>query len=737
MKIEIKAVGKSYSLAGQHVRKVLENVSFSFEETGLYFIIGKSGSGKSTLLNIISGLESPTEGTVEYDGVDVTDRSETKVVNCYRNMIGFVFQDDNLFYEISVVDNLNFFQKDPSVSESILRRLNLWDVRTTKVKFLSGGEQARLAVACSLVRNSEVLILDEPTGSLDEKNRLIIYELLRELCRERLIIVATHDEKSACKFADALIGLKDGQIKLNTLKTIPQTKPKKTTGEWRLNHSILWKYIMKNAAVMKTKALFLLLIAFFAAVGIGLTSTIVFPNYKGTVEKILQRSPDLDFFRLVNSDYTDSGVLNDQLKNVSSTLYWRSLEIEKENSSLDLIIVDRPFDYKKMQISDLPFGEIWITDTVAKKFNLSAGEDFVIDYPLLNYRIGKIIPTGVEAEENGSAHSYFKVFVSAATYRFAPRTDLAQVRFSSGSESLHLTAVNAGLLPVDNLLSGRWPKRPDEVAVPLNSLTSDGRGGYFLNTVSPDDPKTILDNFNESGQLDLCGQLVGLAIDSAVSLTNLKVVGVTESESLMVFLAPDQLTLFSGEYESNFGFETDRKGLKKMSRFLLKSEITPMAGLNYETQGEFSFSKDFLVAKRVFVEYKTLGIATMVIMGVLLFLAVVIYTSFKIDGTSLLKLRTKGLKPQSTFLIAGISVSLVPIIGIMLAIPVIYRFEPFLSSYLIQKDELKYFSVISAGYGEVCTLMIVAVIIFLIATVLTSIRFGRKELGIYRKKHSI
>ncbi len=183
---------------------IFKNLNFDLPEIGLVVFLGKSGSGKSTFLSLLSNKLQPVEGKI----------------NGIENNIGIVFQSSLLLNYLSVFDNvalplyLNGKRKEEVNKEikEVLKLVHLEEFIQKDITKLSGGEKMRVSLARALISNSKSILLDEPTGQLDEKNALEIYRLLKELSKDHLIILVTHDEKNATLFADYIYRLKDGNF---------------------------------------------------------------------------------------------------------------------------------------------------------------------------------------------------------------------------------------------------------------------------------------------------------------------------------------------------------------------------------------------------------------------------------------------------------------------------------------------------------------------------------------------
>jgi len=222
--IELINVSKSYYIKNKKIA-ALNNVSISFPNNGLIFITGKSGSGKTTLLNVIGGLDTFDSGSFKFQGNIISDFNENSWSKYRNSYVGYIFQDDNLLEEFNVYENISLplgFQRNIPIDESISKALDevgLKDYEARKINELSGGQKQRVAIARSLVKQSKVLLADEPTGSLDSETSEDIFKLLKRLSKTQLIIVVSHDISSAEKYGDEIIEIKDGNIIKNTKTT--------------------------------------------------------------------------------------------------------------------------------------------------------------------------------------------------------------------------------------------------------------------------------------------------------------------------------------------------------------------------------------------------------------------------------------------------------------------------------------------------------------------------------------
>ena len=202
--ITIKNLNKSY---GEKV--LFDNYNLEIPDKSFVIINGESGRGKTTLLNMIGGLEKPDSGEICIDGIELTSLKNKK--DFYKETVGFLFQNFALLENKTVRQNLSMIKKDTRTDctiEQAIRRVGLEKELDKKVYKLSGGEQQRVALARLMVKKCSVILADEPTGSLDEKNAETVIQILRELNEMgKTVIIVTHSQK--------LVDSEDFVVRLN------------------------------------------------------------------------------------------------------------------------------------------------------------------------------------------------------------------------------------------------------------------------------------------------------------------------------------------------------------------------------------------------------------------------------------------------------------------------------------------------------------------------------------------
>lgn len=215
--IELINVTKTYRMKSGEI-KALDEVSLGLPVIGMVFVLGKSGCGKSTLLNVLGGLDEITSGEILIDGISMTDYHAKDYDNYRNRYIGFIFQEYNLIDGFNVGKNISLAlelqqNKDKHrVIENVLEQVKLAGFYNRKINELSGGQKQRVAIARALVKDPRIILADEPTGNLDSATAEEIFGLLKELSRDRLILVVSHDRENAEQYADRIIELKDGEV---------------------------------------------------------------------------------------------------------------------------------------------------------------------------------------------------------------------------------------------------------------------------------------------------------------------------------------------------------------------------------------------------------------------------------------------------------------------------------------------------------------------------------------------
>jgi putative ABC transport system ATP-binding protein len=218
--LELREIEKSYPQGGEMV-EVLHGVSLEIEPGKLVAIVGPSGSGKSTLLNLIGTLDVPSAGSLRFDGREIGSLGQKERSRFRAANLGFIFQFFNLLPGLTARQNVELAaaiaggekHRARARAGDLLDRVGLGEKTEAPARNLSGGQMQRVAIARALVNEPRLILADEPTGNLDQRNAHGILELLRQQTDEkRSVVMVTHDHDLAERYADQIISLVDGRV---------------------------------------------------------------------------------------------------------------------------------------------------------------------------------------------------------------------------------------------------------------------------------------------------------------------------------------------------------------------------------------------------------------------------------------------------------------------------------------------------------------------------------------------
>jgi len=272
--LQLKNIFKIYQM-GDATQTALKDVSVNFRDNEFVSILGQSGSGKTTLLNIIGGLDRYTSGDLIINGVSTKNYTDSDW-DTYRNhSIGFIFQSYNLIPHQTVLSNVEMALTLSGVSKkerreravAVLEKVGLTDHINKKPNQMSGGQMQRVAIARALINNPDILLADEPTGALDSETSIQIMDLLKEIAKDKLVVMVTHNPELAEKYSTRVVNLLDGKI-------ISDTDPCDITDETQ-NHETKNKVSMSFLTALslsfnnlKTKKARTILTSFAGSIGI-------------------------------------------------------------------------------------------------------------------------------------------------------------------------------------------------------------------------------------------------------------------------------------------------------------------------------------------------------------------------------------------------------------------------------------------------------------------------------------
>ena len=303
--LKLEGITKDYK-AGDGVVHALKGINLEFRRTEFVSILGHSGCGKTTMLNIIGGLDRYTDGDLSIDGVS-TKKYKDVDWDTYRNMkVGFVFQSYNLIQHLTILDNVAMAMTLSGVGLSERRRRAEEALRTVGLEGqlkklpnqLSGGQMQRVSIARAIVNNPEIILADEPTGALDSATSVQVMELLKDISRDKLVIMVTHNRELAEKYSTRIVSVKDGEIVDDTMPydgsdEIPAVtdfhatdkEKKKKLKKSSMSYSTAIKLSFKNLMTKKGRTLMTSIAGSIGIIGVCLVLAIS-NGFSGYVENL-------------------------------------------------------------------------------------------------------------------------------------------------------------------------------------------------------------------------------------------------------------------------------------------------------------------------------------------------------------------------------------------------------------------------------------------------------------------
>ena len=344
--LKLKNIKKDYK-TGDFVQHALKGVDLTFRENEFVAVLGPSGSGKTTLLNIIGGLDRYDSGDLIIDGKS-TKKFKDKDWDAYRNhAIGFVFQSYNLIGHISVLENVEMGMTLSGVSSaerrkkalSLLEKVGLKEHAHKRPNQLSGGQMQRVAIARALANDPKIILADEPTGALDSKTSTQIMDLIKEISKDKLVIMVTHNAELAESYATRIVKMKDGEL-LSDSKPYDSDESK---GNLNIKKTAMsfWTALKLSFGNIRTKKGRTILTAFASSIGIiGIALILSLSNgFNIEVENFEQDSLSQSPIIITNQTVQmDEDTLNELRGDNSTVEYPSDKKVYAQNNIADTII---------------------------------------------------------------------------------------------------------------------------------------------------------------------------------------------------------------------------------------------------------------------------------------------------------------------------------------------------------------------------------------------------------------
>lgn len=378
--IEFKHITKIYETNCKTKVTALSDVDLSFSDKGLIFILGQSGSGKTTLLNLVGGMDKPTQGEIVIDK-KLKLGTEISFEEYRQNYVGFVFQEFNLLDDMNVFDNINlavtFSNKEERNrrTQEILDRVELSGYEKRKINELSGGQKQRIAIARALAQKSKYLLCDEPTGNLDSKTGNEVFELLKKISADKAVIVITHNEEFAQKYADRIVRISDGKvIKDEIINASGYSMVEKKTNNESVRNKVSFyykvKYGIKNLFLHKFKTFISFVLLLLSLMTMCVMQICVSYNSENSLSKSLNNKNSL----IVLKNNSKTGEVS-----AESERFPLNENLSEYVSSKDYLI-GRRVDYGTCFIVDELNQEILSLKDFYFREDLRTGYAYVTDY---------------------------------------------------------------------------------------------------------------------------------------------------------------------------------------------------------------------------------------------------------------------------------------------------------------------------------------------------------------------
>lgn len=426
--LQLKNIIKTYE-TGDFTQDALRGVSITFRENEFVSILGQSGSGKTTMLNIIGGLDRYTSGDLIINGGSTKEYKDGDWDYYRNNSIGFVFQSYNLIPHQTVLANVEMALTLAGVSRkerreraiAVLKKVGLADHIHKKPNQMSGGQMQRVAIARALVNNPDILLADEPTGALDSETSIQIMELLKEIAKDKLVIMVTHNPELARKYSTRIVNLLDGRITSDSDPYDEKEEKREKTRHKKISMSFLTALSLsfKNLQTKKGRTL---LTAFAGSIGII------------GIALILSLSTGMnDYIADVQKDTMSSYpiTISDETIDVSGIMGMRG-EIVGETRSEDKTETENPSevyaDYQEIETSEKITSNIVennltefknYLDDPSSEIHQYLGENGIVYSYDVNFSVysydeeGNLIDSDAQAEEASSMAEDAKAYLSS------------------------------------------------------------------------------------------------------------------------------------------------------------------------------------------------------------------------------------------------------------------------------------------------------------------------------------
>ena len=491
--LELKDICKKY-VTSSFTQIALDHVSLAFRDNEFVAILGPSGSGKTTTLNIIGGLDHFDSGDLVIDGIS-TKRYKDRDWDTYRNnRIGFVFQSYNLIPHQTILENVELALTLSGVgraerkrrAKEALERVGLGQHVDKRPSQLSGGQMQRVAIARALINDPEILLADEPTGALDSTTSVQVMDLLKEVAKDRLVIMVTHNPELAERYATRIVRLADGRITNDSNPFDPATAPRREAKPPRRTSMSFLTALGLSFRNLMTKKGRTAMTAFAGSIGIiGIAAILALSNgvneYIAKVEEDTLSSYPLS---ITKQSYDMSGMLGESASTDAS-----SADASSDGSgSLPQAVSETDAIPQFTLLKDM-FASVKSNDLKSLKSYLDSGDAGIGDkINAIQYDYG-VTPLVYSADATGDPVKLSPSALTTAMSGGASQTAMAGTM--AGTSSIFNEMIdNQDLLAQQyDVVAGRWASAPDEAILVLNR--NGGVSDYTLYSIGVLDPSEL------------------------------------------------------------------------------------------------------------------------------------------------------------------------------------------------------------------------------------------------------
>lgn len=513
--LQIKNISKKY-IVGELCTKALDDVSLNLRDNEFVAILGPSGSGKTTLLNIIGGLDRYDSGDLIIGDIS-TKKYKDRDWDSYRNhTIGFVFQSYNLIEHQTVLANVELALTISGISKKERRqrakdaliKVGLKDHIHKKPNQLSGGQMQRVAIARALVNNPDILLADEPTGALDSETSIQVMELLKEVAKDRLVVMVTHNPELAEEYATRIVKLKDGKIISDSDEFVVNDNTEtvsKNMGKSKMSYFTALSLSFKNLMTKKGRTI---LTAFAGSIGIiGIALILSFSNGVNQYIEDIQRDTMTSYPITITQETFDFSSMMEMGSQTVGETTDKTTDKSKVNAG-----------YEDLKLSESIFSSVTENDLTSFKKYLDnkdseihkhIGENGIIYTYSVNFSVfsyndkGEVINSNTDTQKLQNTDYGDGDLSQIMQQDMSMMTDMYNMAANSSDNAPNFQEImrgnNSVISPIITdsyeVVHGNWPEKYNEVVLVLdrnNSVSADKL--YQLGLISIEDYKLIIED---------------------------------------------------------------------------------------------------------------------------------------------------------------------------------------------------------------------------------------------------